>query len=78
MRMPGFTAEASLYKTSEFYRLAADRGFPIEERAAVFPQQACNWFQCGSAIFQCINNPNPVACITAIAPACLPCIVGLL
>jgi hypothetical protein len=79
MRMPGFAAETSLYKTSEFYRLTADRGFPIEERAAVLPQSCgfFDWIKCAGAIASCIATANPVECITTVAPACLSCVTGL-
>src|SRR5712692_3606076 len=39
MTIPGFTAEASLYKTSEQYHLATVAGNSHSAKAAVYPQQ---------------------------------------
>jgi len=48
MRIPGFTAEASLFKTDESYRLMGAWAGGVDAQA-VIPQQICcyqEWGQC--------------------------------
>lgn len=58
MRMPGFTAEASLYKTSESYQLTAvhGSGSPVGGRPAVLPQQDVTCVLCDTD--RCIAIAN--------------------
>jgi hypothetical protein len=44
MAMPGFTAEVSLYKSDERYRLVANMASATHESTAVYPQ-ACPWYE---------------------------------
>ena len=70
MKMPGFTAEASLYKTSERYYMvgtgaisAAQEGAIARDRAVVEPQIACcicgHWKGLGGR-FKCFCSPDCV------------------
>lgn len=43
LNMPGFTAEAALYKMSGRYRLSAAVGSLGDTSTTVYPQ-ACNWW----------------------------------
>jgi hypothetical protein len=43
MNIPGYTAEASVYKTNNHYRLTAGGSFPSDGNTTVTPQD-CSWF----------------------------------
>ena len=71
MNMPGFTAEASLYKTSNHYRFAAGGSFLSDGKTTV-TLQGCGFVErivCGSAIVggtvlctsACLSGPAPCA-----------------
>lgn len=54
MNLPGFRAEASLYKTSEQYRMSVSQD-PSGSQTKVFPQR---WWgsACDQQLNQCIEN----------------------
>ena len=75
MMMPGFTAEAALYKTNEHYQLAASGGQGLEGDVTVSPQ-ACPWWEwpiCATKISACTT-----ICSTAGSFAWLPCMANCL
>jgi hypothetical protein len=78
MRTPGFTGEASVYKTNNLYRLAAGGSFPTDGSTKVVPQE-CRLFEevvCGGFIAEGV-----VLCggLCAAGPeACLACWAGVL
>jgi hypothetical protein len=51
MTIPGFTAEASLYRTSEGYRLAAATSSPVEGQLVI--PQATRCFRFGACNVVC-------------------------
>lgn len=70
MSLPGFTAENSLYKTSERYQMNASLWYLSDSRATVSPQ-GCGFFRwavCGTAIAACVP----------LCEAFIPCYVGCL
>jgi hypothetical protein len=82
MTMPGFTAEASLYKTNGCYQLIASGGFLSDGSTTVVPQ-GCGffrWLACGAAVGACvplcgINIPCYVGCLgISIYGFCRDCI----
>ena len=76
--MPGFTAETSLYQTSNRYQLAVGGIFRSNGNTVVIPQ-GCGWIKsitCGGAIAGCV-----VLCTSACLGgpvACGACWVGCL
>jgi hypothetical protein len=81
MRMPGFSAEMPVYAKASGYRATA--GATME--SGVFPQQQVScppgkFFECLFKAGGCIlmaqsgNIPGAIACMTAGAPDCLPCL----
>jgi hypothetical protein len=60
MNMPGFAAEASLYKTSVRYAGNHYFGHHSKDYTAVSPQ-ACGWFK------WLVCNPAMAACTTCVA-----------
>lgn len=64
MRLPEFTAEASVYKTSNTYRLSAHGGFLSNGDATVIPQ-GCSWLQslaCGALLASCGFCAKDIKC----------------
>jgi hypothetical protein len=74
MNVPGFTAESSIYKTTNKYRLSAGGA---ESTSGVQPAfiphgrcwQACCWydpatgaFECDDGCMICCRNPSPRNC----------------
>ncbi|WP_026734975.1 hypothetical protein [Fischerella sp. PCC 9605] len=85
MSMPGFTAEASLYTTSELYMLDANFGFSSDDSAIVYPQ-GCGWIKritCGAAIAACVPLCGPyipcwIGCLgISLYGFCRDCIPGI-
>jgi hypothetical protein len=72
MRMPGFTGEASLYRTDNHYRFAAGSGFVNNGSANIIPQDCGFWktLECGfftaateaACALLCLSGAPPVAC----------------
>jgi hypothetical protein len=71
MPLPGFTAEAGVYKTNNHYRLVAGGSFLSDGNTAVVPQ-GCGWGEgilCGTLIVTgaaactafCFSGPGPCA-----------------
>ncbi len=57
MRMPGFTAEASLYEASRWYGAAGSFGQSEGTAQPAFP------FRRASCWAICAGNPDPDACV---------------
>ena len=81
MRLPGFTAEVTLFKTDEPYRLIYD---PAGAAPSFGIQpQGCSpweWVGCAAAIAgcasACVISPGPqciLACVAIVAAGCLKC-----
>jgi hypothetical protein len=61
MAIPGFTAETSLYKTTEHYKMAGAVGV-LPGSAAVMPQQCVNLGPCRACLS--FRPFSPQACLT--------------
>ena len=73
MSLPGFTAETSLYKTSEHYVVKAST-FPATQ--GVTPQQLCPPpGTCSKALSLC-RDPTAGGTWCSIAERCIDCLFG--
>lgn len=90
MKLPEFTAEASLYKTRGQYRVKALPNWPGDpyqgvlvdyqgrRDAVVYPQQGCPWWHmawCGPLIWPCATTCMWVRAFGG-RPACISCMRG--
>ena len=79
MTMPGFFAEASLYKTDNHYKHAVTGGILLDGSTTVIPQDcpAWKWGACAAAVGGCTAG-----CVVAGSPsaevAFFPCMLGCL
>jgi hypothetical protein len=78
MALPGYAAEASLYKTSNHYHVTATSGILSDGNTTVTPQ-GCG---IGQAIgcFAFVAGVTIVcggACASGIVPACVACVLGV-
>ncbi|MEG5038637.1 MULTISPECIES: hypothetical protein [unclassified Microcoleus] len=73
MSLPGFTAEAAVYNTSQNYRMS---GADVISTTEVIPQGSCGWrkkIRCGAAVAAC-----GAACASGVATAaCIACFAGV-
>lgn len=78
VKIPGFTADASVYKTNSHYRLALRGNSPGHVDTRVAPQ-ACEWYQeytCGPIIGGGAVLCNSVCVEAALNPTGLPSLAG--
>ncbi len=75
MKMPGFSAEASLYRTTNHYGFAAGGSFLSDGSTTVIPQDCgfIKWLSCGVLIGTGVIVCGG-ACASGIAVACAGCI----
>jgi hypothetical protein len=74
MSMPGFAAEASLYKTNNHYRFSPSGGFQADGNAMVTPQ-GCGWIKgsiCGGIIVGGIAVCT-ASCVAGVASGGISC-----
>lgn len=80
MTLPGYTADASVYRTINLYRSTVGGSFAGDGSAAVAPQ-SCEWYDpkswaCGVAIAAATVGCG--ASCEVVGPACYICWVGLI
>ena len=79
MRMPGFSAELSAYKTDNHYQISGIRSFSNAGGRTVNPQgcSTTDSIICGSFIAVTVATCTPI-CIATLGAACAECVAGSL